>query len=208
MEPENIKSVIRLSPQEPNLPAPGTSALKQPLQQPVKSWLDVSVGEKSETSGIDMSKNSIKGNSGFTLIEMMITVAIIAILASIAYPAYTEQIRKGKRSECRSGLMQSMQQQERYYTQFNEYVAFSLGATTAKTQSFSGDSLAASACSIAAVQCTSSTTTQALNQCIELQASMRSGNDPVSLLYMTSNGDKGCTYNGTTRVTTEKQCWP
>ena len=147
-------------------------------------------------------------SGGFTLIEMMITVAIVAILASVAYPAYTEQIRKGKRAECRSGLLQSMQQQERYYTQFNQYVTFASAATTAKTQSFSGDSLATSACGIAAVQCTSGTAAVALNLCVELQATMRSGTDPVSLVYVTSNGDKGCTYNGTPRTENEKQCWP
>ena len=147
-------------------------------------------------------------DDGFTLIELMITVAIIAILAAIAYPAYTDQIRKGKRAECRSGLLQSMQQQERYYTQFNKYADFADGATTAKTKAFSGDSLTTSACSIAAVQCTSGTTAVDLNQCVELQGSMLAGNDPVSLIYLTSNGDKGCTYKGTTRVTNEKQCWP
>lgn len=138
----------------------------------------------------------------------MITVAIIGILAAVAYPAYTDQIRKGKRAECRSALLQSMQQQERYYSQFNQYVAFSDGAATAKTKSFSGDSLEKSACSIAAVQCVSGATAVALNQCVELQGAMRSGDDPVSMLYFTSNGDKGCTFKGTTRVTGEKQCWP
>ena len=60
---------------------------------------------------------------GFTLIELMITVAVVGILAAIAYPAYTNQIAKGRRAECRAGLYQAMQQQERYYTQFNAYAA-------------------------------------------------------------------------------------
>ena len=88
-----------------------------------------------------MHKRLHHRDDGFTLIELMITVAIIAILAAIAYPAYTDQIRKGKRAECRSGLLQSMQQQERYYTQFNKYADFANGAATAKTKAFSGDSL-------------------------------------------------------------------
>lgn len=147
-------------------------------------------------------------HSGFTLIELMITVAIIGILAAVAYPAYTDQIRKGKRAECRSGLMQSMQQQERYYSQFNQYVSFATGAASAKTKAFSGENPETSACTIAAVQCVSGGTTLALNQCVELQATMRAGNDPVSLLSLTSNGDKTCTFNGTSSVATEKKCWP
>jgi type IV pilus assembly protein PilE len=141
---------------------------------------------------------------GFTLIELMIVVAIVSILAAIAYPAYTDQIRKGRRAECRSGLLQSMQQQERFYSQYNTYAAFTSGQTDAKTKSFSGDNLANSACKIAATTCTAG----AINQCVELQASMNNTSDPVKMLYLTSGGDKGCTFKSSTRVTNEKQCWP
>lgn len=51
---------------------------------------------------------------GFTLIEMVVVVAIIAILASIAVPLYTEQIRKGRRAEAMNGLEAMAQRQERW----------------------------------------------------------------------------------------------
>ena len=72
-----------------------------------------------------------------------------------------------------------------------------------------GGQVTKSACKIAAVKCTVGGTELDLNQCVELQASMETDkSDPVKLLYINSNGDKGCTFNSTARVTTEKQCWP
>jgi type IV pilus assembly protein PilE len=147
---------------------------------------------------------------GFTLIEVMIVVAIIGILAAIAYPAYVDQLAKGRRAECRSGLLGTMQQQERFFTQFNRYTpAFAAGSASAPVKAFSGDNLAGSACQIAAVACDGATNTSA---CVELRASF-SVADPASLtyLYLDSDGRKGCavgSVRSSPNPSGSKACWP
>ena len=75
-------------------------------------------------------------NKGFTLIEVMIVVAIIGVLASIAYPSYVEQVRKGKRADAKTALYKIAQQQEEYFIQKMSYAAnlTKLGDPTSATK--------------------------------------------------------------------------
>ncbi len=57
----------------------------------------------------------MKRKSGFTLIELMIAVAIVGILASIAYPNYQDYLLKGRRASAQALLMQVAQRQQQYF---------------------------------------------------------------------------------------------
>ncbi|MFO7859402.1 MAG: type IV pilin protein [Ectothiorhodospiraceae bacterium] len=62
-----------------------------------------------------------RGSVGFTLIEVMIVVAIVAILAAFAYPAYQNQVQDSRRSDGQSALTQAAQRLERCYTADQDY---------------------------------------------------------------------------------------
>jgi len=70
-----------------------------------------------------------KKSKGFTLIELMIVVAIIGILASIAVPNYTRYVTRGKIAEATSLLSQTRNQMERYYQDNRRYTT-TVGGTT------------------------------------------------------------------------------
>ena len=62
-----------------------------------------------------------QSKQGFTLIELMITVAVVGIITAIALPSYSEYVRRSRRSDARVVLLQSAQFMERFLTENDRY---------------------------------------------------------------------------------------
>ncbi len=75
--------------------------------------------------------------NGFTLVELMITCAVVAILAMIAIPSYTQYVRRANRSDATKTLMLDAQALERCYSQIFAYAPCA-GATAGAAPSIEG----------------------------------------------------------------------
>ena len=92
---------------------------------------------------------------GFTLIEVMMTVVIIGILAAIAYPAYQDQVRKSRRSDAKSVLLDAANRQEQFildhvaYTTNMRDLGFSADPATSQDGYYTFDAVAGACGAIA-----------------------------------------------------------
>lgn len=71
----------------------------------------------------------IKKYSGFTLIELMIVIAIIGILAAIALPGYQDSVRKTRRAAVQADLVEISSYMERHFTESNSYTGATIAAS-------------------------------------------------------------------------------
>ena len=74
--------------------------------------------------------------AGFTLMELMITVAVVGILAAVAYPSFTEQIARSRRTEAQTVLIAGQQWMERFYSENYRYDQNSAGTAITDTALF------------------------------------------------------------------------
>jgi type IV pilus assembly protein PilE len=71
-----------------------------------------------------MAKHTTRSTSaerGFTLVELMVTVAILGIVATIATTSYTSQIQKSRRTDARSALLDLAGREEKLFSTMNAY---------------------------------------------------------------------------------------
>lgn len=127
---------------------------------------------------------------GFTLIELMITVAVIGIIASIAIPQYNNYVRRSDRADAIGPMARIMEAQERYYADNVTYATDlkDLGySTTTLTTEQERYVISAQACGSAP-----------LTQCVELVATAQDTQALDGNLIMDSRGKKERKLGGST----------
>ena len=149
----------------------------------------------------------MNARSGFTLVEMLVVMAIVGILSAIAYPSYAAYITRTRRIEGQMALIDTMQQQERYFTRHNSYIAFDADSSDPDAKLFrwySGSKPAHSAYELRGQACPG----LSISQCIEVRAmpgtervDSKFKDSECATLILSSTGQQGASG-------TSSRCWP
>lgn len=141
---------------------------------------------------------------GFTLVETMIVLLIVALLASVAYPGYASYLTRTRRMEGKVALILAMQRQEQHHALHHTYLAFSKAEPVSGLPWWSGNAASASAYELDAEPCADGE----LRDCVRLRARPGTANvdarflDPeCGTLSLDSRGEQGASGPSA-------RCWP
>ena len=150
---------------------------------------------------------------GFTLIELLVTVAIVGILAAIAYPSYRESVAKGARAQAAAELMQAHQWMERFFTENFRYNTNRAGTAVDAASQFPASFSTSPRPGEGAAKYTIAVVANAQDYVITATRTGSMANDPCGNLTINQLGRKGVAANtfATARFANEAAavtaCW-